>query len=239
VSARLGASDCGDAVSSACQRGRVGRGVDRADVDWPVWRRDAHGAERVAAYVRICHPAGDETGRVVRWAEVARTTGGTAHPLMQWHALVGSPDPLNITDSRWPGTNPRRGNLAAEPLAVLCGVLAAYTVTADNCCFCLGEGYGWIDRARSTLTASRSGAGAIPAPRDPPFTASELQRPRVALPGRRYLLLSGLLSLCDNERASRATPGGDPRISSATRRGRATYNVLESARYALDNLAAV
>src|SRR5215203_4036166 len=67
-----------------------------------------------AAYARICHPATDRAGRLTTWPEVARQTGRQAHPLMQWHALVGSADPLNMKGSLWPGGDPRRGNLVPE-----------------------------------------------------------------------------------------------------------------------------
>ena len=121
-----------------------------------------------AAYVRICHPVRDAGGRAVRWADVAQATGGTAHPRMQWHALVGSTDPLNFTGARWPGTNPARGNLAPDALAALCEALAPHTATADECWFCLWDGYGW------------------------PNVALDAQA--VELPGRRYLLLAGTLA---------------------------------------------
>ena len=44
------------------------------------------------AYVRICHPAQDPDGRLVPWSRVAQMTGRRVHPLMQWHALLGSPE---------------------------------------------------------------------------------------------------------------------------------------------------
>ncbi len=61
------------------------------------------------AYVRICHPAGDGDGHWVPWSRVAETTGRRAHPLMQWHAVVGSPDYDNMEGSLWPGDDPDRG----------------------------------------------------------------------------------------------------------------------------------
>ncbi len=64
------------------------------------------------AYARILHPAWDDEGNEVTWAEVARRLGTRAHREMQWHAIVGSYDPFNFTDSRWSGGNPRTGELA-------------------------------------------------------------------------------------------------------------------------------
>lgn len=151
-----------------------------------------------AAYARICHPATDRAGRPATWSEVARQTGRQAHPLMQWHALVGSADALNVTGSLWPGGDPRRGNLLPEVLARLCDVLADHTATPEACFFCLWEGWGWIDRSSAGPTVARaSSAGAAPVgsedPVAPAFSAEELKRPRLRLPGRDYLLLAGPL----------------------------------------------
>lgn len=151
-----------------------------------------------AAYARICHPATDRVGRLATWSEVARHTGRQAHRLMQWHALVGSADPLNMTGSLWPGGDPQRGNLVPEALAHLCQVLADHTATAERCWLCLWEGYGWIDRDRGSVrpaVARASGAPPVSAehPTAPAFSAEELRRPRLRLPGRDYLLLAGPL----------------------------------------------
>jgi hypothetical protein len=130
-----------------------------------------------SAYVRVCHAATDQDGRRVTWSEVAESTGRQAHPLMQWHSLVGSADPLDVTSSSWRGSNPQRGNLEPDVLAALCGLLGDHTSKPDDCFFCLWDGYGWIDRAPKTLP--------------PAFSPAELSRPRVELPGRSYLLLAG------------------------------------------------
>src|ERR1019366_842327 len=91
------------------------------------------------AYVRICHPAADNDGRPVGWSEVAGSTGRQAHPLMQWHALVGSQDSLNMTDSLWRGSNPQRGNLEPEVLGPLCDLLSGHTADPEHCFFCLWD----------------------------------------------------------------------------------------------------
>lgn len=140
-----------------------------------------------AAYARICHPARDGDGYSVPWPRVAEATGRRAHPLMQWHAVVGSPDHDNMKGSRWPGDNPIRGNLAPEVLGPLCELLAGHTATAADCFFCLWEGYGWIHGGRSVAIS-----GSVE-PVPPAFSADELNRPRVRLPGRDYLLLAGAL----------------------------------------------
>jgi hypothetical protein len=130
-----------------------------------------------AAYVRICHPPEDAADRLTTWSEVAHATGRRAHPPMQWHALVGSPDPLNMRGSLWPGSDPERGNLVPEVLGPLCDLLADHTATAEDCAFCLWDGYGWIT----------DGSAAEILGRDEP------SRPRLQLPGRDYLLFRGPL----------------------------------------------
>lgn len=151
-----------------------------------------------AAYARICHPATDHVGRPATWSEVARHTGRQAHPLMQWHALVGSADALNMTGSLWPGGDPQRGNLVPEALAHLCHALADHTATPERCFFGLWEGRGWIGGGSIRPAVARpSGANAAPvsadAPIAPAFSAEELRRPRLRLPSRDYLLLAGPL----------------------------------------------
>ncbi len=130
-----------------------------------------------AAYARVCHPTADRAGRPASWSEVAAATGRRAHPLMQWHALVGANDPVNMAGSHWPGPNPQRGNLEAEILIALCELLALHTATPEDCCLCLWDGYGWLAREPAPL-----------------FTAQEWRRPRVELPHRSYLLLTGALA---------------------------------------------
>jgi hypothetical protein len=133
------------------------------------------------AYARICHPAADRHGRPVTWRQAAQTTGRQIHPLMQWDALAGSPDPLNIRGHLWPGSDPKRGHLGPELLGPLCDLLAAHTAIAENCYFCLWDGYS---RTR--------GASAIPT--SPALSSKDMRRSRVHLPGRDYALLAGPLS---------------------------------------------
>jgi hypothetical protein len=96
------------------------------------------------AYVRVCHPAADHNEHPVTWPQVASATGRTAHALMQWHALVGSPDSFNFTGSLWSDAAPERGNLAPDVLKQLCVVLGAHTSDAAHCCFGLWTGWGWV-----------------------------------------------------------------------------------------------
>jgi hypothetical protein len=145
-----------------------------------------------AAYVRICHPVANRDGSPASWSGVAATTGRRAHPLMQWHALVRSPDPLNMAGSLWRGTDPSRGNLEHAALGALCELLADHTTTPADCFFCLWDGYGWVEQVwtpPSFWAAARDRAQE----RGPAFSAQELSQPRVELPGRSYLLLAGAL----------------------------------------------
>ncbi|HJZ38232.1 MAG TPA: hypothetical protein VJ204_18330 [Solirubrobacterales bacterium] len=87
------------------------------------------------AYARILHPAWDDEGNEVTWAEVARRLGTRAHREMQWHAIVGSYDPFNFTDSRWSGGDPYTGELAEDKLDQLCLILARHTTTPESAFF--------------------------------------------------------------------------------------------------------
>jgi hypothetical protein len=87
------------------------------------------------AYARIFHPIDDADHEEVTWAEVARRLGTVAHREMQWHAIVGSYDPSNFTDSRWSGGDPYPGELVEEKLDLLCGILARHTATPERTYF--------------------------------------------------------------------------------------------------------
>ena len=145
------------------------------------------------AYARICHAVADAGGRAVSWSEVAAAMGAQAHRLMQWHALVGSADPLNRTGSLWHGSDPELGNLEPEALVALCALLGDHTTAAMECWFCLWEGHGWIDGHPTVVLASPVEMGRHEASPGPAFSAEELSQPRVDLPHRRYLLLAGAL----------------------------------------------
>ena len=139
-------------------------------------------------YVRVCHPA-DRAGRPYTWAQVASETGRTVHPVMQWHALVGASDSLNMSDSKWPGGDPRRGSLDLSVLAPLCAVLAEHTATPQACLLGLWYGYGWIDGGSLTVGYPVAGGRVGGVIGDPP--AFSRDRPTLALPAREYFLFRG------------------------------------------------
>lgn len=99
------------------------------------------------AYVRVFHPASDGDGNPVTWAEVAQALGRTAHREMQWHKLVGSDDPPEMTGSEWPGGNPSPGEMEPETLAALCDVLAMHTPDPEHCFFGLSTIHGGVEAA--------------------------------------------------------------------------------------------
>jgi hypothetical protein len=91
------------------------------------------------AYARIFHPASDEMGNDVTWAEVARRLGRVAHPEMQWHQIVGTSDTFGIKGSDWSGNIPRLGGMEIGDLDRLCAVLGEHTANPAHCYFGLCE----------------------------------------------------------------------------------------------------
>src|SRR5213082_1157051 len=94
-----------------------------------------------AAYARICHPVPDGLGGWNSWSQVAAANDRTAHPLMQWHSILGSFAQPGSPDAVWPD-EPETGNLATHALQALCLILAGHTTAPDDCLFCLWDGYG-------------------------------------------------------------------------------------------------
>lgn len=91
------------------------------------------------AYTRIVHPVQAEDHRLISWSEIAKPTGTQTHPLVQWDRMarreLGQPH-------RWDTNRPDEGNLAAPALQQLLSVLRRHTTTAEDCWFCLWNGYG-------------------------------------------------------------------------------------------------
>jgi hypothetical protein len=148
------------------------------------------------AYARLLHPVDSGGDTLVRWWDVAARTGRTVHPLVQWHRLVGSGDPLNRRRGEVDDGPPGEGELPQADLHTLLGVLTAHTATPDDCWSCVWEGWAWVaKRPGSVALSSFSESGPVPDPEHGPpgFTAEQLAGPRVVLPGRSYLLLHGPL----------------------------------------------
>src|SRR5262245_48738116 len=79
------------------------------------------------AYVRVLHQAYDQEGNPVRWGDVAKMSGATAHALMQWHALISSRASSDGQGFRWLGSDPSLGEMDLEDLDELCDILIANT----------------------------------------------------------------------------------------------------------------
>ncbi|MBG0832594.1 hypothetical protein HS041_33395 [Planomonospora sp. ID67723] len=128
-----------------------------------------------AAYARVFHPAyrGEgENPREVPWAEVAGANGRLAHPAMQWPAITGSW--RFVYDDDQPGLwdhPPVEGSLPVRQAAQLAELLAAHTATPERCWFAVWDGFGNLN-----------------------LPVEDGKIPRVEMPARPMLLLSGPLS---------------------------------------------
>jgi hypothetical protein len=148
------------------------------------------------AYVRILHPASGPGSDLLTWATVAAKSGRTMHRLVQFHAISASTEAVSIRTVVPPGP----GNLELSRLTRLCAVLRQHTKTPQSCCFCLWNGYGWLDdRQNSSIVFARADEP-IAAPAEtradtlPPAIRDAVGRDaRVRLPYRDYLLLEGPL----------------------------------------------
>jgi len=151
------------------------------------------------AYARVLHPPHTPTGEQGTWAQVCATTGTTAHPLMQWLTIsrtqdVPTGDGAFTSRSAWSGSPPDTGNLAPEPLDALLDVLGE-TTGDQRCVFALWEGLGWVD-CRGAWFRRTAADGTVIEEGEPPsaFPLEVLDGPRLALPGRSYLLFTGPLA---------------------------------------------
>lgn len=87
--------------------------------------------------------------RPATWAEAAAAFGTTLHPGAQWHRIVGiggDPHPsdwqqVDSPDGRWFNA-PTEGELAADLVTTLAGILTAHTTTPDAGHVALWEGGG-------------------------------------------------------------------------------------------------
>lgn len=150
--------------------------------------------DRFDSYVRILHPA-SLAGGSVTWGQVAGELGRTVHPLAQWDAIVGA-DRYRDEEPDWPGAAPDTGSLEEPVLGLLLELLAAHTTTPQRAFFGV-----WIGMSWGTVFAVAAG-GAEPPPRKPSRSTDDLSfafgpeqtaRPRLKLPGREYVVLTGEL----------------------------------------------
>lgn len=154
------------------------------------------------AYARVLHPVGEpaddpSTWTPVRWSDVAARTGRPLGPRTCWHQVIGADDPWARDSPAWPGDCPAEGTLVLPHLLALTGRLAPHTTTPDACLFAMWEGWGDLNGG-SVLVTAYLGDGpppgpttVVPLPRA--FTDAEWAAPRLELPDRAYLLITGPL----------------------------------------------
>ena len=153
-----------------------------------------HGFE---SYARILHPAASTDTGPVRWAEVAAWSGGTLHARVQFDALARPRNGGGRGRAPWE-QGPESGRLTPELLSRLCPLLAGHTQAAQQCWFCLWEGYGWIHGSPMVAVVSArrgpaSGSGPLPAVVPPALPREIIDGPRVRLPQRACMLFEGPL----------------------------------------------
>lgn len=170
------------------------------------------------AYARILHPVpvgGWQTLDTVEeswsWADVARVTGRSLHPLVQWQAISGSQDQGVSLGDGWSASPPPLGFFDPRMLAQLAPLLGAATTT-DAATLAIWNGWGCLRGGGMTISAGFTGSGPITA--DELHAAREMLRvteealraeraaalsaavvraadlgPMLSLPGRDYVLL--------------------------------------------------
>jgi hypothetical protein len=153
------------------------------------------------AYARILHPAYDEDGEPVPWAEVCHRSRRVAHRLMQWNSIAGvvrhtttdAVHALTGETSEWPGTAPQVGELPAGTLAAVLEVLGRFTAE-DDCYAALWEGWGWLHAGSWGFLSSSDDGTPGPEPFAPAELSAEVMAgPRLRLPGRGYVVFRGTL----------------------------------------------
>lgn len=129
------------------------------------------------AYVRLLHPVPDVDEETLHaWWEIADEFGTTTHPLVQWVPLLGRP--YDSKQVMWRNSSPDHGSLHPAVLAVLVTMLAEHTTTANDCWFCVWQGWGGFVPSQECLEAS----------------PTAWREPGVRLPGREYFLARGALA---------------------------------------------
>lgn len=154
------------------------------------------------AYARILHPAQrDGMPRDVRWSEVARWSGKTIHPTVQFAPITQPRPGFGTAPPPW-RFEPAQGTLETSRVKALASVLSRHTATPDACWFCLWEGYGYLSPGGTAAFTQVAVSGPRPlrwlrlraARRRLRWRRMKPPRPhqaRVDLPNRGYLLFTG------------------------------------------------
>lgn len=159
----------------------------------PILRTNSMLPSDYEAYARVLHPVelqDREYPSLARWADVAATLGRPLTPLTRWYQLVGNDDMFKWTSSEWTAGTPERGSLEWSSLRALCNVLSEHTTTPDDCFFAIWNGWGWLAGGNARVNLGTDGG----TPADPRLLPSELESPRLRLPGRDYFVARGPLS---------------------------------------------
>lgn len=100
------------------------------------------------AYARLLHPvrrrAGAPGSEMLRWASVAAKHGVALHPEVRFNEVVSWVQHPGQSLPPWPYEFPSDGSLEEEECRVLAELLASSTGTADDCWFCLWDGFGYL-----------------------------------------------------------------------------------------------
>jgi hypothetical protein len=159
------------------------------------------------AYARVLHPAQDELGHPVTWAEACQRTGQTPHATVLWSSIAPTINEVQTT-GRWPfrqtvrsstatwrGREPEEGNVPTSTLVALLDALDRFTPARSDCYHAVWEGWSWLNAGPMRLQR-RTLFGGLAAPAVAPSGALPqelLAGPLFRLPGRDYLLFRGPL----------------------------------------------
>jgi hypothetical protein len=151
-----------------------------------------------AQYARLFHPARNQHGERVRWAEVAAWSGRTVHPLMAFGLISTPTSGYGAGVAPWI-ERPNQGSLDSDDVIALADFLANFTDTSQRCFFAVWEGYAQFAAGAEVMICSFSESGAepkvsVPEPQVPVPPAEVLTAERLTGVGRDYVLYAGPLS---------------------------------------------
>lgn len=159
------------------------------------------------------------------WAEAARRTGASMHPLVQWTHLTGIDDESDVSfPDGWRISPPEQGWLEPTKLAAVTEHLAAATTTPDQLVAGFWDGWGDLNESSTIKFGQQSDDESTSTERVALQTLTEqilaeyeareaalvasLAGPRLAWPHRNFILLEmSLRQLGDTTSLSRAVPG--------------------------------
>lgn len=158
------------------------------------------------AYARIFHPAADEDGHPVRWADIAAARGAVFHAEAQFAAVSGLDEAgMPWTEDAWAGEPPAGDGLAAADLAAVVEAISHHA--GPGAYLAIWDGYAFIrgGDAVEVLAAEEPGTDPGAAVREaalreqlkrPAFSPGVLEGPKLELGPlgyRAYHVFSGTL----------------------------------------------